>query len=59
MNTRRVPGITRNSGWQAVDAEIARARATVQHRGGSTADQREARPGSRAEERDRPALDAW
>jgi hypothetical protein len=27
MNTsRRVPGVSRNSGWQAVDAEIAFAR---------------------------------
>jgi hypothetical protein len=27
MNTsRRVPGVSRNSGWQAVDAEIASAR---------------------------------
>lgn len=27
MSTSRVPGLTRNSGWQAVDAEIeARAR---------------------------------
>jgi hypothetical protein len=27
MNTsRRVPGVSRNSGWQAIDAEIAPAR---------------------------------
>jgi hypothetical protein len=27
MNTsRRVPGVSRNSGWQAIDAEIASAR---------------------------------
>jgi hypothetical protein len=26
MNTRRVPGITRNSGWLAVDAELVEAR---------------------------------
>jgi hypothetical protein len=31
MNTRRVPGVTRNSGWQAVDAEIVKARALAQH----------------------------
>ena len=31
MNTTRVPGVTRNSGWQAVDAEIVRARALTQH----------------------------
>ena len=31
MNTRRVPGVTRNSGWQAVDAEIVRARVLAQH----------------------------
>ncbi|SDS37577.1 hypothetical protein SAMN04488543_1612 [Friedmanniella luteola] len=30
MNTRRVPGLTRNSGWQAVHAEIVRARAQTQ-----------------------------
>lgn len=35
MNTRRVPGVTRNSGWQAVDAEIVRARALVQHQDGA------------------------
>ncbi len=26
MNTSRVPGVSRNSGWQAVDAEIASRR---------------------------------
>ena len=26
MSTTRVPGITRNSGWQAIDAEIVEAR---------------------------------
>ena len=31
MNTRRVPGVTRNSGWQAVDAEIVQARMLTQH----------------------------
>lgn len=31
MNTScRVPGITRNSGWQAVDAEMAARRARQQ-----------------------------
>ena len=27
MNTSRVPGVTRNSGWQSVDALIFEARA--------------------------------
>ncbi len=27
-STSRVPGITRNSGWQAVDADIVRTRVT-------------------------------
>jgi hypothetical protein len=31
MNTRRVPGVTRNSGWHAVDAEIVQARARISH----------------------------
>ena len=26
LNTSRVPGVTRNSGWQAVHAELARSR---------------------------------
>lgn len=30
LNTSRVPGVTRNSGWQAVDAELARARSRRQ-----------------------------
>ena len=34
MNTSsRVPGITRNSGWQAIDAEIAARRVLQQQNG--------------------------
>ena len=29
MSTSRVPGVTRNSGWQAVDAKIVEARTLV------------------------------
>lgn len=37
MNTtRRVPGITRNSGWQAVDAEIHLTRGTSSKLGSAT-----------------------
>jgi hypothetical protein len=30
MNTSRVPGVSRNSGWQAIDAEIASRRVIQQ-----------------------------
>ncbi len=30
LNTSRVPGVTRNSGWQAVDAELSRSRTRSQ-----------------------------
>ena len=30
MNTSRVPGLSRNSGWQAVTSEIVEARAVRQ-----------------------------
>ena len=43
MNTRRVPGVTRNSGWQAVDAEIVKERALTQHQDEATANKGERR----------------
>jgi len=33
MNTSRVPGVTRNTGWRAVDAEIAADRTVRQPTG--------------------------
>lgn len=33
MNTSRVPGVTRNSGWRAVDVEIAAHRIVPQPSG--------------------------
>ncbi|CAA9314817.1 MAG: hypothetical protein AVDCRST_MAG61-1962 [uncultured Friedmanniella sp.] len=36
MNTRRVPGVTRNSGWQAVDAEIVKGLALRQQQAETT-----------------------
>ena len=37
MNTSRVPGFTRNSGWQAVASEIARDGERRRHQGEVTA----------------------
>ena len=36
MNTSRVPGVTRNSGWEAVSSEIDQARARRQQQGETT-----------------------
>lgn len=36
MNTSRVPGVTRNSGWEAVSSEIDEARTRRQQQGETT-----------------------
>jgi hypothetical protein len=36
MNTSRVPGVTRNSGWEAVSSEIDHARALRQQQSETT-----------------------
>ena len=36
MNTSRVPGVTRNSGWEAVSSEIDQARALRQQQSETT-----------------------
>ena len=51
MNTRRVPGVTRNSGWQAVDAEIVQARMLIQHQDETAASSRQLNRGAVGETR--------
>ena len=43
MSTMRVPGVTRNSGWQAIDAEIVEARALRQQQNDTPATKAEPR----------------